>query len=171
MNNIVKLFIIILATSLMAACSSSRLTSQEKTQMQQRRSQYVLQSIEKQAFVIDIDRMLPKRGRIHSLSYGYGITVKADTLVSMLPYLGQAYSLPYGGGNGLNFSSIITNRSISRNEKKMLTTLQIFTKTNEDTFQYTVRVFDNGRTSIEVRSRLRDPIQFEGMMQLPLELQ
>ena len=96
--------------------------------------------------------------------------MKGDTIVSYLPYFGQAYSLPYGGGKGLNFESTITSRRLMRNNKKMLTTLHLFTTTDEDTYQYIVEIFDNGRSHVEVRSRRREAISFDGYMKLPDDL-
>ena len=57
-----------------------------------------------------------------------------------------------------------------RNNKKMLTTLHLFTTNDEDTYQYIVEIFDNGRSHVEVRSRLREAISFDGYMKLPDDL-
>ncbi|MGN0213678.1 MAG: DUF4251 domain-containing protein [Muribaculaceae bacterium] len=170
MNKHIAFAIILALGAAMAACSSNKLTSEEKAQLETRRAEYVINHINTNHFTIDVDRMTPNRGISRQLSYGYGIIVKGDTLTSFLPYFGRAYSLPYGGGKVLNFESKITARQLSRNNKKMLTTLHLFTTNDEDTYQYIVEIFDNGRSHIEVRSRLREAISFDGNMKLPDEI-
>ena len=169
-NKHIAFAIVVVLSAAATACSSSRLTKEEKAQIETRRAEYVINSINSQQFTIEMERVTPYRGISRSLSYGYLLAVKGDTIVSYLPYFGQAYSLPYGGGKGLNFESTITSRRLMRNNKKMLTTLHLFTTTDEDTYQYIVEIFDNGRSHVEVRSRLREAISFDGYMKLPDDL-
>lgn len=169
-NKHIAFAIVVVLSAAATACSSSRLTTEEKAQIETRRANYVINSINSRRFTIEVDRVTPYRGISRSLSYGYEIAVKGDTLVSYLPYFGQAYSLPYGGGKGLNFQSTITALRQNHNNKKMLTTLHLFTTNEEDTYQYIVEIFDNGRSHIEVRSRLREAISFDGYMKLPDDL-
>lgn len=169
-NKHIAIAIVLVLVTAAAACTSRHLTSEEKAQMQTRRTQYVTNQIGNRHFSVEVDRMTPFRGISRQLSYGYGITLKGDTLTSFLPYFGRAYSLPYGGGNALTFESIITSSQQIRNNKKSLTTLHLFTTNDEDTYQYIVEIFDNGRTHIDVRSRRREAISFDGSMKLPDDL-
>ena len=75
----------------LTACSSSRLSTQEKALIKQQQAQYVVNSITESRFVIQVDRVTPRRGMSHALSYGYSLVVKGDTIISHLPYFGQAY--------------------------------------------------------------------------------
>ena len=169
-NKHIAFAIVVVLSAAATACSSSRLTKEEKAQIETRRAEYIINSINSQQFTIEMDRVTPYRGISRSLSYGYLLAVKGDTIVSYLPYFGQAYSLPYGGGKGLNFQSTITALRQNHNNKKMLTTLHLFTTNEEDTYQYIVEIFDNGRSHVEVRSRLREAISFDGYMNLPDDL-
>ena len=169
-NKHIAFAIVVVLSAAATACSSSRLTKEEKAQIETRRAEYVINSINSQQFTIEMDRVTPYRGISRSLSYGYLLAVKGDTIVSYLPYFGKAYSLPYGGGKGLNFESTITSQRLMRNNKKMLTTLHLFTTNDEDTYQYMVEIFDNGRSHVEVRSRLGEAISFDGYMKLPDDL-
>ena len=169
-NKHIAFAIVVVLSAAATACSSSRLTNEEKAQIETRRAEYIINSINSQQFTIEMDRVTPYRGISRSLSYGYLLAVKGDTIVSYLPYFGQAYSLPYGGGKGLNFQSTITALRQNHNNKKMLTTLHLFTTNEEDTYQYIVEIFDNGRSHVEVRSRLREAISFDGYMKLPDDL-
>lgn len=153
-----------------AACSSSRLTPQEKALIKQQQAQYVINSITDSHFVIQVDRVTPRRGMGHALSYGYSLVVKGDTIISHLPYFGQAYSLPFNGGAGLNFEAKIDDLQAVRNNKKAFNRIEITTHNSEDTFLYIVEVFDNGKAHIEVRSRRRETINFDGYLDMPLEL-
>ena len=153
-----------------ASCSSSRLTPQEKALIKQQQAQYVINSITDSHFVIQVDRITPRRGMGHALSYGYSLVVKGDTIISHLPYFGQAYSLPLNGGAGLNFEAKIDDIQAVRNNKKSFNRIEITTHNSEDTFLYIVEVFDNGKAHIEVRSRRRETISFDGYLDMPLEL-
>lgn len=153
-----------------ASCSSSRLTPQEKALIKQQQAQYVINSITDSHFVIQVDRVTPRRGMGHALSYGYSLVVKGDTIISHLPYFGQAYSLPFNGGAGLNFEAKIDDIQAVRNNKKAFNRIEITTHNSEDTFLYIVEVFDNGKAHIEVRSRRRETINFDGYLDMPLEL-
>ena len=153
-----------------ASCSSSRLTPQEKALIKQQQAQYVINSITDSHFVIQVDRVTPRRGMGHALSYGYSLVVKSDTIISHLPYFGQAYSLPFNGGAGLNFEAKIDDIQAVRNNKKAFNRIEITTHNSEDTFLYIVEVFDNGKAHIEVRSRRRETIKFDGYLDMPLEL-
>ena len=42
--------------------------------------------------------------------------------------------------------------------------IDIELKNDEDIYQYTIKVFDNGNSSIDVLSRQRDPISYSGEM-------
>ncbi|MGN0230263.1 MAG: DUF4251 domain-containing protein [Muribaculaceae bacterium] len=154
-----------------AACSTSRLTPQEKALIKQQQAQYVINSITDSHFVIQVDRVTPRRGMSHALSYGYSLVVKGDTIISHLPYFGQAYSLPFNGGAGLNLEAKIDDLHAVRNNKKAFNRIEITTHNSEDTFLYIVEVFDNGKAHIEVRSRRRETISFDGYLDMPLELQ
>ena len=75
--------------------------------------------------------------------------------------MGEARNLPYGGGVGLIFDEHITSyaQQQQRNNEYLI---EIGVKNPEDSFVYTIRVFDNGKASVDVRSRLRDPISYSG---------
>lgn len=154
----------------MAGCSSSRLTSQEKALIKQQQAQFVINSITDSHFVIQVDRVTPRRGMSHALSYGYSLAVKGDTIISHLPYFGQAYSLPFNGGVGLNFEAKIDDMRAVRNNKKSFNRIEITTHNPEDTYLYIIEVFDNGKAHIEVRCRRRETITFSGYLDMPLEL-
>ena len=103
------------------------------------------------------------RGVSKSVSYGYSVEVRNDSLISYLPYFGRAYSVPYGGGKGLNFAERIGSYKEFQ-EKSGKRHIEIGLKNEEDTYLYTIVVFDNGKSSIDVQSRQRESISFSGDM-------
>lgn len=105
--------------------------------------------------------MLPMRGASKSVSYGYSVEVRNDSIFSYLPYFGRAYQVPYGGGKGLTFDVPIDHYQ----EVKMKNgsrKIDIELRNEEDVYMYHISVFDNGSSSIDVQSRQRDPISYSG---------
>ena len=102
-------------------------------------------------------------GNSRNVSYGYSVEVRNDTLISYLPYFGRAYNVPYGGGKGLNFSERIGSYHETQ-QSNGARLIDIELKNDEDIYQYTIKVFDNGNSSIDVQSRQRDPISYSGEM-------
>ena len=98
------------------------------------------------------------------MSYGYSVTVRNDSLFSYLPYFGRAYDVPYGGGKGLNFDAPIESYKETQ-LKNGLRHIEIGLKNDEDTYLYTINVFDNGSSSIDVQSRRRESISYSGEME------
>ena len=97
------------------------------------------------------------------ISYGYSVEVRNDSLFSYLPYFGRAYSVPYGGGKALNFSAPISSYQEFQ-KKKNLRVIEIGVRNDEDTYLYSLEVFDNGSSTVRVYARERDRISFTGEM-------
>ena len=148
-----------LATSLLlAACA----TQKDQSGKQEAQAMKVSAALDARQFRIDIDRMIPLGGPSKSV-FDYFVEVRNDSLISYLPYVGRAYNIPYGGGDGLNFSAPIGsyNESFKRNGQRRIV---IQLKNKEDSYIYSFDIFDNGRSSLDVQSRQRDPIAFSGDM-------
>ena len=97
--------------------------------------------------------------RIHS------IRVAGDTLTSYLPYFGEARMVPYGGGKGLNFEEKIASYSDSgASAEKRTITLAV--KNEEDSYIFTLTVFEGGDTHIHVHSVNRDDISYHGTLRV-----
>ena len=113
---------------------------------------------------IAVSRMYPRSGASKNVSYSYSVTVRNDSLFSYLPYFGRAYDVPYGGGKGLNFDAPIESYKESQ-LKNGQRHIEIGLKNDEDTYLYTINVFDNGSSSIDVQSRRRESISYSGEME------
>ena len=114
-------------------------------------------------YKISIDHMYPMKGGSKSVSFGYTVEVRNDSLFSYLPYIGRAYQIPYGGGKGLNFSERIGSYQETQ-RKNGLQHIEIGVKNDEDTYLYTIEVWDNGKSQINVQARQRERISYSGDM-------
>lgn len=158
----------ILITSVMALTAWVMLvgcaTAEERAARAAEQAKAVKAALQERNYQIAVNRMYPSRGASKIVSSGYSVEVRNDSLISYLPYFGRAYDVPYGGGNGLNFSAPIRNYKESQT-KSDLRHIEIDVKNDEDTYLYTLDIFDNGSTDINVRSRQREPISFSGQME------
>jgi len=140
-------------------------TSEEKALQRAEQARLVEQALNERIYKIGVDRMYPMRGSSRNVTFGYSLEVRNDTLISYLPYFGRAYNVPYGGGKGLNFSAPISNYQ-EYMRKNGLRHIEIGVANDEDTYLYTIEVFDNGSSSIDVRARQRERISYSGNMEL-----
>ena len=71
--------------------------------------------------------------------------------------------MPYGGGKGLNFSERIGSYQEGRKSNGRRC-IEIGVRNDEDTYLYTIEVFENGSSTIRVQSRQRESISYSGEM-------
>ena len=148
-----------LALVMLGGCA----TPQEKAEREAEQAKKVAAALAERQFKIDVNTMLPMRGGLRHVSYGYMVEVRNDSLISYLPYFGQVYSAPYGGGKGLHFSERISNYQEVQ-KKNGARHIEIDVKNDEDVYLYTIEVFSNGRSEINVQPRQRDRISYSGEM-------
>ena len=154
-----KTFALILTAAItLCGCASLRMTPEEKAAIEAT----VQENLDNRSFTIEVDQMNPLRGGTRHVN-NYSLQVDGDRLISCLPYFGQAWNLPYGGGKGMNFESTIRDY-IETVPKGDLREITLTTNNGEDSFVFVIDVFSNGKTSIRVRSRNREPIEYQGMM-------
>ena len=139
-------------------------TSEERAARAAEQAAKVKTALTERNYKISVDRMYPMKGSSKNVSYGYSVEVRNDSLISYLPYFGRAYSVPYGGGKGLNFSERIGSyeEALLKNGKHHI---EIGVTNEEDTYLYTIDVFDNGNSTIAVQSRQREPISYAGRIE------
>ena len=152
-------FFAILALVVLSACVSA----EERAARAAEQAAKVKAGLAEKRFSINVDRMYPMKGGSKSVSFGYGVEVRNDSLISYLPYFGRAYDIPYGGGKGLNFSERIGSYCDTPG-KNGLHVIDIEVTNTEDTYFYSIKVYDNGSSSIDVQSRNREHISYTGQM-------
>ncbi len=124
----------------------------------------VEQMLEKKEWHVDIVMMSSMRYGSHTVTPDFFLEMRGDTLRSYMPYLGQSYQAPmYSQSGGLDFEKRMQNYD-ETHPKTDLTKMEMDVKTEDDTYHFVIEVFDTGKTYINVRSRHRDPISYDGNM-------
>lgn len=160
-----KLFFSILLGSSACAMLSGCASAEERAARAAEQAAKVTKALEARDYKIAVNRMYPMKGSSKSVSYGYSVEVRNDSLISYLPYFGGAYNVPYGGGKGLNFSERIGSyRESQKNNGERQ--IEINVTNEEDTYIYLIKVFSNGNSSIDVTSRQRDHISYSGELEV-----
>lgn len=160
-----KLLFSILLGSSVCAMLSGCASAEERAARAAEQAAKVTKALEARDYKIAVNRMYPMKGSSRSVSYGYSVEVRNDSLISYLPYFGGAYNVPYGGGKGLNFSERIGSyRESQKNNGERQ--IEINVTNEEDTYIYLIKVFSNGNSSIDVTSRQRDHISYSGELEV-----
>lgn len=149
--------IVIVASWMLGSCA----TTEERAAKKAETARLVMEALGNCHYKIDVQMMHPQRGASRHLTSSYSIEVRNDSLISYLPYFGRAYDIPYGGGKALNFSAPIG----SYNEffgKKGQRRIEIGTENDEDRYLYTIEVYENGSSTIDVIAQKRERISFSG---------
>ena len=156
----VSIVMALLAAVLLGGCA----TSEERAAQKAEQVKKVTAALNRRQYKIAIARMYPMNGPSKTVTYGYSVEVKNDSLFSYLPYFGRAYNVPYGGGKGLNFSAPIGSyqEKVAKNGKRRI---EIGLTNEEDTYLYILEVFDNGSSTVSVMSRQREQISYSGDME------
>jgi hypothetical protein len=143
--------------------AGSALSAQDK---KEERREAVHQLVTSKNYEIEVNLAQPLSGHSINLTTPYSLTVRGDSVISYLPYYGRAYSVPYGGGKGLNFSAPVSNYRMTPNAKKGSYRISFTTKSDEDTYQFRLTVFDSGSASVDVSMQNRQSISFQGDLKL-----
>ena len=160
-----KLLFSILLGSSACAMLSGCASAEERAARAAEQAAKVTKALEARDYKIAVNRMYPMKGSSRSVSYGYSVEVRNDSLISYLPYFGGAYNVPYGGGKGLNFSERIGSYRESQKNKGERQ-IEINVTNEEDTYIYLIKIFSNGNSSIDVTSRQRDHISYSGELEV-----
>ena len=162
-KELISMAVPVLALLMFTACA----TPEERAARAAEQKRKVEVALAQRNYKIGVDRMYPMKGPSRNVSYGYGVEVRNDSLISYLPYIGGVYRVPYGGGMGLNFKERIG--SYRETQVKNKRRIEIEVKNIEDTYLYSLEIFDNGSSSIDVQALQRDRISFNGKMTFDID--
>ena len=152
-----------IVTAILMACST--LTTAEKAERDAKTAQAVEAALNDRHYMVEIEWMYPISGRARNVFSDFMLEVRGDTLVSYLPYFGRAYDVPYGGGKGMNFVAPITHYHSAKSGNDA-TEISMIVDNDEDILQYRLKIFNNGKTDIDVESQKREAISYSGSMVL-----
>lgn len=137
-------------------------TQQERAERRELMKKAVTEAVATKRMHIDITSMSTLRYGSRMVAPDFYLELLGDSIRSYLPYMGQAYQAPIASpSQGLNFDAHIQSLRESH-PKKDLSRLEIGVKTTEDTYLYTIELYDSGKAFIHVQSMHRDPISFDG---------
>ena len=136
-------------------------TSQQRAEQNVATQKAVTEALANRHLRIDVSSMHPTRYSSRTVSYGFFLELKGDTLVSYLPYMGQVYQNAAINSEGLNFEAPIISYHESR-PKKNMTRIELEVRTKEDHYNYILEIYDTGTAYIRVRGQNRDSISFDG---------
>lgn len=159
MKNVI---IVIIAALTLASCSTADNVARDERRRE--KAGMVAESIESGRYRVGIRTAYPIRGAAVQVTGDYGLEVSGDSVTVYLPYFGRGYTLPYGGGKGLNFKALTTEYDV-RKMKRGRTRVEFSTRNDEDTYRFTVDVFDNGQVSIDVQPQQRSRISYSGELE------
>ena len=138
-----------------------KLTKKEKRQAA------VVGALAAKRWHIDINSMSTMRYGSRTVTSDFYLELRGDTLRSYLPYLGQAHASPtLSPSIGLNFEEPVQTYKESKPKSNKYTQIDIDVKTREDSYHYVIEIYGNGHAYIRVRSMNRDPISFDGTMDI-----
>lgn len=142
------------------------LFAQSKHEKKEQKKAAVKELIVSENYKIDVNYVMPMRGRSFSPTSSYSLEIRNDSVFSYLPYFGRAYSIPYGGGDGLSFKAPIKEYTMTM-DKKGRARIKLEARNPEDLYKYDVTIFDNGSTNIDVSMQNREAISFRGELYIP----
>ena len=143
---------------LLCGCASQKTGSAEKANL----AIAVKNILDSKKYEISVNTMYPTSGAITRVS-SYFVRVDGKTLISYLPYIGESHGMQFGQTKGLNFEAPISEYSVTY-PKADRRTIQISTKNEEDSYGYTLTIFNNGKADIFVRPRNSSPISYSGIL-------
>ena len=127
----------------------------------------VADAIAERHWRIDINTMNTMRYGSRMVTPDFYLELRGDTLHSYLPYMGQARVSPtLSPSIGLNFEAPVLTYKESKPKSNKYTQIDIDVRTKEDTYHYVVELYDSGEAFIRVRSLNRDPISFDGTLEI-----
>lgn len=153
---------LIIAVLTLASCATADKVARDERRRE--KAGMVAESIESGRYRVGIRTAYPIRGGAVQVTGDYGLEVSGDSVTVYLPYFGRGYTLPYGGGKGLNFKALTTEYDV-RKMKRGRTRVEFSTRNDEDTYRFTVDVFDNGQVSIYVQPQQRSRISYSGELE------
>lgn len=139
--------------------------AQSRSEKKARIERAVKEAVDAKTYEINVDRMHPIKGGSRTLTTNYSLKVRNDSVYSYLPYFGVAYSIPYGGGKGMIFNEPLTDYT-TKKLKKGKVQVAFQTRSEGDNYEYSLTIYPNGSTTINVQTTNRQSISYTGEMDI-----
>lgn len=106
---------------------------------------------------------LPMSGGSIHLTSEYTLDIEGDKVTSWLPFYGRAYSVSYNTREGgIKFSETVDKIEWKRVKHGYRTHVEV--KTGDDFYSLNLYVTDSGYGTLDVSSKNRQPISFNGIV-------
>jgi len=117
--------------------------------------------IDAKHYVFTPTSMTAKRGT-KQLNYSYLFQISGDTLKVYLPYAGRAYSAPIGSSDDtFDFTTTDFTYNVKAGKKKSYV-ISVQTKNQRSNTSFTLTVYDNGAAYLNANNNDRDPVSYNG---------
>lgn len=146
----------VIGTALMSACAAGRYADSAATGNRQEVAQTPPDSLR-----IAVGLAVTRRGDTVPLSADFCLELRGDSVVARLPYFGRAYAASLGEGSPLCFSAPVAGFTSGRAADGS-TEMEFTARTREDLFRFRLRLYGDGRATVDVFPQRRDRIGFEG---------
>lgn len=110
---------------------------------------------------IAVGLAVTRRGDTVPLSADFSLELRGDSVVARLPYFGRAYAATLGDGSPLSFAARVAGFASGRAADGS-TEMEFEARTREDLFRFRLRLYADGRATVDVFPQRRDRIGFEG---------
>lgn len=162
-----KLHIVILALLSigLASCGSTITTAQK-----QENASIIRQKVNDANFTFTAKHAYPTSFKSIYLSPFYSVKVSSDTISSHLPYYGRAYSAPMDPTEGgIKFTSTAFDYDVKQGKKSGNWIVKIKVNNKGNHISLLFDVWENGTARLTVSDSKRQPISFEGDIELDEE--
>ena len=162
MKKIVPFILLMLC---LASCASSR-SAEQKMQEATKVESQIADSVQNHSFTVTFNYVNSARFPITYLTSTYSLKMTGDSISSCLPYFGRAYEADYGSTDSpLSFNGHADNVKITR-QKGNSYLIKFRTRNKLENFKYYLTIYNNGKASLNISSSAREPISFDGEMEL-----
>ena len=125
--------------------------------------------VQNKKYIIYCDQMYPQRGRSRHVGREYTVEMKGDKVRSYLPYMGVAQSASYSGMNILDFEEEYINYKYKEGKKgDILVSFRV--QNGNESMEYSITFYSNGKVNMHIRPMRRDPVTFTGELGLNRKL-
>lgn len=124
----------------------------------------VKKAIQDRAFRIRVTQMYPQNRRSISLTTYFSLALRHDSVYSDLPYFGEAYTAQMPNNKGLVFKGPVKELEFT-DGKKGETVISFQARNQEDNYTYTITLWNNGSTDIQVQALRRQSISYHGELE------
>lgn len=149
----------------LASCATG-MTAGQKEQKAVKYESQLADSVSNRTLTVNFDFVNPFRFPAHHLTTTYSLKIKDDSISSYLPYFGRAYHADYGSTDSpLSFNGHAEGMKIIKGKKDSYR-ITFQTMKSQENFEYVLTVFSNGKATLNVSSNERDPISFDGEVEI-----